>query len=389
MAKTKKTGVLKRGSNIQIWYIDQNGKRVWETVDVTTIDQAYKIRAKRILEIQAGDYVSKQELSVNEFFKIFKADYLTPNVSAVTLHDYIDVYNRYTLSSNMGRKNIQSITPRDIYNLYTHIRTTSNAKEGTLKIVHAYLRKMFNFAVDLNVIQKNPMAKIPAPKSVAGKFTVWTAEQCDEFLTYAKSKNTWTYFAFAMTLFTGLRRSEVVGLQWKDVDFDRGVIKLERTVHEIQGKTFPVIQHGKTAKAMTTIPVPQVALDLLRVIKGTHITLTAEYDSEVFGNKAGWIFLDSHGKLLKPNWATHSFKRTLNDMPHLPKPMNLKGFRHMFATFLLQQNAHPKLVQELMRHSTYKLTMDTYSHVVESMGRDAVSLLDDVFTGAINDSREN
>jgi len=390
MARTKKTGVKIRGKSVSIRYMNQDGQRVEETLPIgTTIDQAFKIRAKRVLEIQSGDYVSKQKLSVNEFFKIFKYDYLIPNSSAVTLHDYIAVYNRYTFKSSLGKKDIQSITPRDIYNLYSQIRTTSKATEGTLKIVHAYLRKMFNFAVDLNVIPKNPMAKIPTPKAAAAKFTVWTAEECDEFLTYAKNKNTWTYFVFAMTLFTGLRRSEVLGLQWKDVDFERGVLKLDRTVHEIVGEKFPVIQHGKTQKAMSTIPVPQVALDLLREIRGTHISITAEYDSEVFGNKEGWIFLDSQGKLLKPNWATHSFRRTLNELPHLPKPMNLKGFRHMFATFLLQKNAHPKVVQELMRHSTFKLTMDTYSHVVESIGRDAVSLLDDVFTGAINDSREN
>ena len=64
--------------------------------------------------------------------------------------------------------------------------------------------------------------------------------------------------------------------------------------------------------------------------------------------------------------------------------MNLRGFRHLFATFLLQKNAHPRVVQELLRHTTFKLTMDTYSHVVESMGSEAVSLIDEVFTESKN-----
>ena len=96
-----------------------------------------------------------------------------------------------------------------------------------------------------------------------------------------------------------------------------------------------------------------------------------------FNNKEGWVFLNSYGKLISSGWVTNSFRRNL-DKINLPKPMNLKGFRHLFATFLLQKKAHPKLVQELLRHTTFTLTMDTYSHVIESMGREAVSLIDEV-----------
>tara|TARA_Y100000593_G_scaffold29455_1_gene58526 strand:- start:1944 stop:3104 length:1161 start_codon:yes stop_codon:yes gene_type:complete len=386
MANLKITGVRNNKNapdSWEIWYMDLDGKRIYETVKAPTKSEAFKIRQQRQHEIESGSFVMKDKITVDELFDIFTSEYLVPNVQPVTLNDYIQRYNLY-VRNNLGKRNLQDIKSRDIFNLYSNIRKTTNAKEGTLKIVHAYIRKMFNFAVDLEYINRSPMAKVSAPKADKEKFTVWTPEQVEEFLNFSRAKNIWTYFPMALTVMTGLRRSEVLGLKWEDVDFARGVINLTRTVHEISGQQFPVIQHGKTAKAMTTIPVPVVALNILKEIQGTHISIKSEVGN--IWNKEGWVFVLAEGSLLKPNWLTTSFRRNLEKL-NLPKPMNIKGFRHLFATFLLQKNAHPKVVQELMRHSTFKLTMDTYSHVVESIGREAVSLIDEVLnTGAkLND----
>jgi len=377
MAKLNKNGIRKTARmakdsyEIYFWIDD---KKIFETIKASSMSEAVAIRANRIQEIKSGTYIMQDKITVDELFDIFKSEYLIHNVQPVTLHDYTQRYNLY-VRNFLGKRKVQDIKSRDIFNLYSNVRKTSNAKEGTLKIVHAYIRKMFNFAVDLEFIAVSPMAKVSAPKATPEKFVVWTPEQVDEFLNYSKDKNIWTYFPMAITVMTGLRRSEVLGLKWEDIDFSRGVINLSRTVHEIARQEFPVIQFGKTQKAMTTIPVPEVALNLLKDIQGTHISIKSEVGN--IWNKEGWVFVLAEGSLLKPNWLTTSFRRNLAKL-NLPKPMNVKGFRHLFATFLLQKNAHPKVVQELMRHSTFKLTMDTYSHVVESIGREAVSLIDDV-----------
>jgi len=379
MAKLNKSGVRKRSNTsyeINFW---ADGKHVYENIKIGSMSEAIAFRAKRIQEVESGSYIKQDKITVNELFDIFKTEYLIPNVQPVTLDDYITIYNRYTFKSSMGKKKVQDIKSRDIFNLYSHIRKTSNAKEGTLKIVHSYLRKMFNFAVDLEYINRNPMAKVSAPKATPEKFVVWTPEQVEEFLNYSRDKNIWTYFPMALTVTTGLRRSEVLGLKWEDIDFTRGVINLTRTVHELPNQSFPIIQHGKSQKAMSTIPVPVVALNILKEIQGMHISVKSEVGNN--WNKDGWVFVLAEGSLLKPNWLTTSFRRNLQNLD-LPRPMNVKGFRHLFATFLLQKNAHPKVVQELMRHSTFKLTMDTYSHVVESIGREAVSLIDELNIGA-------
>jgi len=380
MPKVNRVGIRRRSKGTYNIRFRIDNEDFDFTIDADSDTQASEIRAKYISESKSGLLVKDTDIILNEFYVQFRKDYLIPRVAPVTLHDYESVFKRY-VETRIGKKQIQKIRPRDIYKFYEDVRKTTNAKEGTLKIVHAYLRKCFNFAVDLDVISKNPMAKIPSPKSDPSKFVVWSAEEVQTFLDFSKAKNIWTYYPMAFTIMTGLRRSEVLGLKWVDIDFERGVIKLTRTVHELVGQEFPVIQSGKTDRSMTTIPIPEVALNLLKDIKAHQVITVSDVGKDLFNNKDGWIFVLDNGSLIKPNWLTTRFRRNLNLIPSLPKPMNIKGFRHMFATFLLQKNAHPKLVQELMRHSTFKLTMDTYSHVVESMGKETVSLMNEVFSG--------
>ena len=377
MPKVNKVGIRKRSKNSYQLRWKVEGKSYWKEVEAVTETEASEIRAKLIAETKSGNYISKSDITLNEFYDIFRRDYLLPNGSAeMTINDYDVKFKRYVVT-RLGKQKLQKIKAVDIYDFYSNVRNTTKAKEGTLKIVHSYINKIFNFAVDLEYIDRSPMAKVKKPKSTKKKFVTWTPEQVEEFLNYSKAKNIWSYYPMALTVMTGLRRSEVVGLKWEDIDFENKRINLTRTVHEITGKQYPVIQYGKTRKSMTTIPVPEIALDLLKDIQGFHLSITSQVGKDKFNNKEGWVFLNSYGKLISSGWVTNSFRRNLEKID-LPKPMNLKGFRHLFATFLLQKKAHPKLVQELLRHTTFTLTMDTYSHVIESMGREAVSLIDEV-----------
>ena len=377
MPKVNKVGIRKRSKNSYQLRWKVEGKSYWKEVEAITETEASEIRAKLIAETKSGNYISKSDITLNEFYHIFRRDYLLPNGSAeMTINDYDVKFKRYVVT-RLGKQKLQKIKAVDIYDFYSNVRNTTKAKEGTLKIVHSYINKIFNFAVDLEYIDRSPMAKVKKPKSTKKKFVTWTPEQVEEFLNYSKAKNIWSYYPMALTVMTGLRRSEVVGLKWEDIDFENKRINLTRTVHEITGKQYPVIQYGKTRKSMTTIPVPEIALDLLKDIQGFYISISSQVGKDKFDNNEGWVFLNSYGKLISSGWVTNSFRRNLEKID-LPKPMNLKGFRHLFATFLLQKKAHPKLVQELLRHTTFTLTMDTYSHVIESMGREAVSLIDEV-----------
>ena len=79
-------------------------------------------------------------------------------------------------------------------------------------------------------------------------------------------------------------------------------------MHDITSQQYPVIQHGKTKGSMTTIPVPNMAIDLLKDIQGFHISISSQVGKDKFNTNEGWVFLNSFGKLIHIDWVTNSFK---------------------------------------------------------------------------------
>jgi len=339
-----------------------------------------------MLAVQNGSYLQKDNININELFEIFDKNYLVNNVRSKTRIEYRGNFNRY-ISSNIGKIKVQNLKARDIIQMYTLLIDTKNLKGATMKILHAYLRKMLNFAVSMDYIQINPMnLKVPTPKADKESFNVWPIEKTMSFLEVAKEEYKLYYFAFAFTLFTGLRRSEMLGVQWKDVNFNEGSIQLTRTVNmSHKGMPYPVINHGKTDIAMSKIHLSNIALDLLKEIQGTQILHKSKSEG-VYANPNGWVFTNELGSLLNADYVSLIFNKTLRKLGWSIKEMSLKGFRHLFATHLVSNNVNMKIVQSLLRHSTYNLTANTYSHITGDLQKEAVKEIDNIFIGAKNDT---
>ena len=387
MAKQKIVGVQKAKTGINSWriFFYVNGKKVAQTVKADSKAEAFKIRQKTIVDIQSGSYTKKDLININELFEVFDKNYLANNVRSNTRIEYRGNFNRY-ISSNLGRIKVQNLKARDIIQMYSYLIDNKNLAGGTMKILHAYLRKMLNFAVSMDYIQVNPMNnKVPTPKSNKEDFVVWPIEKTMTFLEETKKEHKQYYYAFAFTLFTGLRRSELIGLQWKDVNFDEASIQLTRTVVVEAGKKYPYVSTGKTDIAMSKIHLSNIAVDLLREIQGTQLLHKSKSEG-VYSNPNGWIFTNELGSLLNADYCTKVFNKILKKLDWPTKEMSLKGFRHLFATHLVSNNVNMKTVQSLLRHSTYNLTANTYSHITGDLQKEAVKEIDNIFIGAKDDT---
>ena len=383
MAKQKIVGVVKSANGANSYRINYraNGKKIQETVKADSKAEAFKIRMQRLIDVNNGVFIKKDSVTLDEFFQIFDRDYLASGVRENTRHEYHGNYNRY-LSKRLGKIKLQNLKARDIVALYADL--SDRLSGNTLKILHAYFRKMLNFAVQLDYILVNPINKVSTPKGKAKAFTVWSVEEINEFLNKAKEIHEQFYFVFAFTVMTGLRRSEVLGLQWKDIDYEKSTINLRRTVLYNKGKKYPVISSGKTDSSMGVLSIPSMAIDLLKEIQGNQIINKQTVGADKFVNSDNWIFTNEFGKLLHADYVTEVFNKVLIAMNKPVKEMSLKGFRHMFATLLVFANVNMKTIQALLRHSTYNLTANTYTHLVEGMQSQAVAQLDNIFIGAKN-----
>jgi integrase len=191
---------------------------------------------------------------------------------------------------------------------------------------------------------------------------VLAPEQVNVLLTAALEDRFHALYVLAVT--TGLRQGELLGLQWEDVDLASAVLHIRRALQEVAGRLW--LDEPKTAKARRTVDLPAVAVAALRE-HGDRMLAEAHLREFVFCDSQG-------GPVRKSNLIRRSFLPLLK-RAGLPR-IRFHDLRHTAATLLLLQGVHPKVVQERLGHSQISITLDTYSHVLPSMGREAAAKLD-------------
>lgn len=209
----------------------------------------------------------------------------------------------------------------------------------------------------------------------------WNEDDISRFL--EATKDTPYYALFYAALFTGMRRSELLALQWQDVDFMLGQIYVNRSLHQLRDNSL-VYRSPKTDKGRRTIALPASAILVLKEYKENQ--------------KANWLMLGiplrdgdlvfSHldGKPLRPNTITRAW--TILAARAGLKVIRLHDARHTHASLMLKQGIHPKIVQERLGHSSIAITLDNYSHVSPGLQEAAAKRFDEAFTPHYNEAVE-
>lgn len=169
-----------------------------------------------------------------------------------------------------------------------------------------------------------------------------------------------------LLLATGLRRGEALGLRWDDLDLARGLLYVRRSLTVADGR--PLVQLPKTARSRRAVPLDAGTVAALRA----H---AARQAAEAHAAGEAWtpsnsVFTTPLGTPLHPDNVSEAFRRTVRALPL--RPIRLHSLRHTCATLALAQGAHPKVVADLLGHESVKLTLDTYSHAVPGLAREAV-----------------
>src|SRR5205807_7025156 len=173
---------------------------------------------------------------------------------------------------------------------------------------------------------------------------------------------------YVLAVTTGLRQGELLGLHWDDIDLAGTALRVRHTLHELNGRLW--IGEPKTRRARRQVDLPAIAVVALRNHR-ERMMIEGHPDELVFCDTRG-------GPLRKSNLVRRSFLPLLK-RAGLPT-IRFHDLRHTAATLLLAQGVHPKIVQERLGHSQISLTLDTYSHVLPGMGREAASKLDALLT---------
>ena len=239
----------------------------------------------------------------------------------------------------------------------------------TVRHHHVTLHDALQSAVKWGLLLRNPADAVSPPHVQRPEMHIWGEDDINGFLEVAKE--TPYHCLFYLALFTGMRRSELLGLKWNDMDLILGEVSVTRSLHHLRdGKI--VFRSPKTAKGRRTVALPPSATLLLKKHWEKQMLERAMLGIPLTGDDL--VFSHPDGKLLLPDTVTHAWINLVSRAG--VKAIRLHDARHSHANLMLKQGVHPKIVQERLGHSSIQITLDTYSHVAPGLQQAAAKAFD-------------
>jgi integrase len=291
-------------------------------------------------------------------------DAVGPNRKATTAANYRMLVAAYIVP-NIGSRRLDRLTVSDIQRLYSQLRRSGGRGgkplSGTqVRNIHRVLHNMLSYARRMGYLAVNPADAVEKPREDTRERTVYTPEQVRLFLSAAREDRLGALWHLVVT--TGLRRAEVAGLRWKDVNLDSvPPVLMVRSSRTMAGQT--VFETSpKTRAGRRTIVLDGSTVEVLQAHGKRMI---AEADELGIARLSQYVFVDEVGEPYRPVTITrllHAFQQKAG----LPE-ITLHDLRHTSATLALLAGVHPKVVSERHGHASTQITLDRYSHVLESM----------------------
>ena len=238
----------------------------------------------------------------------------------------------------------------------------------TVRNSHVVLRKALADAERLGLVHRNAAAAARPPSSSRREFATWSSEDLREFFTAIRGER--IYSALVVVATTGMRRGEVLGLRWRDLDLDAAQLSVVQTLTAVNGEA--VIGPTKTSRSRRTVYLDPQTVDVLREHRRRQPRSgssparcgTARPTSCFVTRSAGWCIPTGSP-------ASSGGSSALSGLA----PIRLHDLRHTYATLALKAGVHPKVVSERLGHATVGITLDLYSHVTPAIARDAANVV--------------
>jgi integrase len=326
---------------------------------------------KLLVKVEEQTYAPPTKASVREFLT---KEWL-PGVKATIRPTTYRSYEQHVMCHicpHIGSIKLATLTGSRVNALYAKLAEEGkkDGKSGlsplTIHHVHTCLHKACKDAVRWGRLPKNPLdsADPPSTRGAAKKeMQTWNAKQLGAFL--AATKDDRLAHLWRVLAMTGMRRGEVCGLRWEDVDLEKGRLSVRRAL--IPHEDGVIVSEPKTARGRRVVALDVVTIEAFKAQAARQIEDRDEAD--VAWEETGYIFTREDGQALHPQSVSRSFERALN-AAKLPR-IRLHDLRHTHASLALAAGINPKVVSERLGHATVSITLDTYSHAIPALQEEA------------------
>ena len=344
----------------------RRGKRVRKVVSGKTRAEVAKKLHEAIRARDQGLQFSPERQTVADYLTRWLSDVVKPGTRPKTHRTYKDLVEDHILPI-LGKRRLAKLSPQDV-RAFMREKLAEGLSAKTVKHIRDTLRNALNVAIKDGLLVRNAAALADPPRIERNEMRAFTPDEARRFLGAIKGHRLEALFSVALSL--GLRQGEILGLRWQDVDFEGKRLLIRFQLQRVEGRLQLV--EPKTPKSVRTLMLPQLAVSALAQHRARQ-----EQERQLAGT--GWVetrmvFTTTIGTMLDPRNLLKAFYAILKSSD-VPK-VRFHDLRHSAATLLLTQGVHPRVVMDLLGHSSIAVTLDTYSHVIPDLQRESASQMD-------------
>lgn len=405
---------------------DRNGNRKRETTTFTPDPGLTPKKRRKAAEnfarefeekIQNGTLVSAGKTTLNEFVERWIAEYAQQNLQESTIEDYKDELDNKILPV-LGYMKLSEIKPVNLNAMFVAMTKDGARKDGrpggyaknSIKKTQDVLSSVLRTATDWEILEKNPMDKVRLVGDNPGdKIEFFTPEQAAAFLNYiekpykirtkghervddtGKKYKVDDYeserelpeqmkILFNLAIYGGLRKGELLALEWSDIDFENGTVNITKSTAVVGGKQ--IIKEPKTKNSKRVVSIPMSLAQRIRIMKIERMKYRLSVGDYWQGGE--WLFIQDNGSQMSYYTPYAIFRRVVsryNDgrpasqqLPLIP----FHGLRHTSATLLIAGQQDAKTVAARLGHAQTSTTMNIYVHALKESDRKAVNAIENV-----------
>ena len=353
----------------------ETGRVIYKNVLGKTQAEA-KAKLKQAIEEAKGlDTAKVGRYTVGQWMEVWFEHYAKIKVrpsSHQTYRGYIDNH----IKPNIGKVPLEKLTSLELQKFYKKLlekgrvyriesrKQSKGLSAKTVRNIHQIISSAMKLAQEQKLIASNPAESCALPRLEHREMQTLLVEQLQSF--FREARDSGVFELYYLELATGLRRGELLGLKWEDIDLEKGNLRVKRQIARIDGKV--VEAPLKTKNAYRTLPLAE---DTIAVLKQQKKKVGSSH----------WVFPSPTGGPISPDSVLHMLHRVLK-RAGLPM-VRFHDLRHTFATLALQNGVDIKTVSGMLGHFSAGFTLDTYAHVTTAAQKEAARTMEKVLTAAI------
>lgn len=382
----------RNGYAAHVWITTPEGRRQRKSVYGKTREEVHD-KWLKLHEAARRGPVTPRPPALQDFMARWLTEVVRPNLAPATAANY-ELFTRLYIVPDLGRRKVEKLTVRDVQSWLNDLRQrcqccaqgkddarprprccatgrccTQVASEWTVHQAWTVLRSALSAAMREELVSRNVAALVRVPVPRSRKSPVWTVDQARQFLESARQDDDPLYAGYVLMLVLGLRRGELLGLAWDDIDLANHEALIAWQVQRVKGELLR--RRTKTKSSEAPLPLPDICVKALEQRRVTEARWRLASGEAWAGS--GLVLTTRYGDALDPR-NFHRYFKARAEKAGVPV-ISVHTTRRTCASLLVALDVHPRVAMAILRHSQIAVTMDIYSQVSSASTREALRRL--------------